>query len=131
MTPQNKNYRRSALRWDDRTWRVLPPSSANVNSVEIPQLTLQPLKIWGRYYLFFFLSSLNPTGIYYMVANNQEGPFSAPKLLFAEPEQHFYSSKLFQGFDHYWYLSSAITSFDQLPISVDETGDLRILHNET
>lgn len=124
------------LHWDDRTWQVLPPptSTDDFDDMEVPQL----LKIMGRYYLFFSVSMETRSqphrqtgraliGIYYMVANNPQGPFSAPKVLFASPVRHLYSGKLVQGPEPCWYFSCAGALIEPLPVTVDDTGLLHVL----
>ncbi len=79
------------LRWDERTWQVLPPLTSidDFSSIEVPGLTLEAVEIKGRHYLFFALSLTEThqptysTSVYYMVADKPDGPFSQPRMVFS------------------------------------------------
>jgi hypothetical protein len=111
MTTSN-SAAENCLRWDDRTWQVLPPitSTDACEPIEVPQLRVQPIEVKGRYYIVFSLSVENGSethssagqtfvDIYYMVANNPKGSFSAPKILSIDSAGKLYKTQLLQDLD--------------------------------
>lgn len=124
------------LFWDERTWEVLlhPPNVLlDDNQIEVPQL----LEMFGQYYLFFSVvmknesfhchqSKCSDINIYYMSANNLEGPFSKPKLLISRSSKHVCRVTLSES-QGGWILSFKSSAIEVLPLSINEVDQLHVL----
>lgn len=120
-------------------WQVLPPLTkpSNFATMECAQL----VKLQGRYYLLFSVpprefTGSNLTGTFYMVADDPLGPFSEPKVLWADPVGQLYAGKLLKGPEERWYfmawrnLAQDGTFHgdvcEALPVTVDEQSNLLV-----
>ena len=122
-------------------WQVGPPVTklSYFGSMECPQLVeLEP----NRYYLFFssdacYFFGNRLIGTFYMIADNPFGPFSEPKILFADSVGLYYSGKVVKGPYGYWYFMTwrylgLDESFygdlvEPIPISIRKDGSLFLL----
>lgn len=122
-------------------WQVRPPVTkpSYFGSMECPQLVeLEE----NRYYLFFssdacYFHGNKLIGTFYMIADNPLGPFSEPKILFADSVGLYYSGKVVKGPHKRWYFmvwrylgldeSFCGDLVEPIPINIKKDGSLLLL----
>ena len=122
-------------------WKVGPPvtEQAYFGSMECPQLVeLEP----NCYYLFFSSDACHfygnrLIGTFYMIADNPLGPFSDPKILFADSIGLYYSGKVVKGpRDHWYFMVWRYLGLDgsffgdlvePMPLNIKEDGSLSLI----